>query len=449
MITLYNSQSRNIEDFVPQDPNHIKMYVCGPTVYGPAHIGNARPALVFDQIFRLLRETYGPNNVKYARNITDIDDKIIIAANQQGVAISNITEPATAAYHADLDALNCLPPTYEPKATDNIQGMRTLIRRLVQSKYAYVRQGEVFFHVPSNPWPGLANHNHLDSGSRVEIDPKKKDPRDFVLWKPSKPGEPWWNSPWGQGRPGWHIECSAMIAATFQEQTIDIHGGGADLRFPHHEAECAQSQCALDKPLANYWMHNGLLTVEGEKMSKSRGNVILLSELFDRYPAESVRYYFLRTHYRSPMDFSWEGLDQAHRALSGIYDILYSWDEINWAEEIDLPEEFLSKLNQDLNTPAAITTLHQIANSLEVVSDKARTKAKLLRAGQVLGLFNHTPHQWRTLGVDKEAVEVLIEARQKARSERNYQEADRIRQQLSDMGIALADGIHGTEWRKS
>ena len=196
-------------------------------------------------------------------------------------------------------------------------------------------------------------------------------------------------------------------------------------------------------------MHNGLLTVEGEKMSKSRGNVILLSELFDRYPAESVRYYFLRTHYRSPMDFSWEGLDQAHRALSGIYDILYSWDEINWAEEIDLPEEFLSKLNQDLNTPAAITALHQIANSLDVVSDKARTKAKLLRAGQVLGLFNHTPHQWRTLGVDKEAVEVLIEARQKARSERNYQEADRIRQQLSDMGIALADGIHGTEWRKS
>lgn len=449
MITFYNSQSRQQEEFKPQQADNVRMYVCGPTVYGAAHIGNARPALVFDQVFRLLRETYGVDNVTYARNITDVDDKIIAAANQQGVDIAQITEPAIEAYHADLEALSCLSPTHEPKATENIQGMRTLIRRLINGNYAYTSGGEVFFSVPSNPWPGLANHLHLDSGSRVEIDPKKRDPRDFVLWKPAKPGEPWWNSPWGQGRPGWHIECSAMIAATFQEQTIDIHGGGADLRFPHHEAECAQSQCALDKPLANYWMHNGLLTVEGEKMSKSRGNVILLNELFERYPAESVRYYFLRTHYRSPMDFSWDGLDQAHRALSGLYDILYNCDDLNWAEDTNIPEEFISKLNQDLNTPSAITVLHQIANDLSDSSEKAQIKAKLLKAGKLLGLFNHTPHQWRTLGVDKEAVEALIAARRAARQSRDYQEADRIRQQLTLMGITLADGVHGTEWRRT
>ena len=425
------------------------MYVCGPTVYGAAHIGNARPALVFDQVFRLLRETYGADNVTYARNITDVDDKIIAAANQQGVDIAQITEPAIEAYHADLEALSCLPPTYEPRATENIQGMRTLIRRLINGDHAYTSGGEVFFSVPSNPWPGLANHSHLDSGSRVEIDPKKRDPRDFVLWKPAKPGEPWWNSPWGQGRPGWHIECSAMIAATFQEQTIDIHGGGADLRFPHHEAECAQSQCALGKPLANYWMHNGLLTVEGEKMSKSRGNVILLNELFEKYPAESVRYYFLKSHYRSPMDFSWDGLDQAHRALSGLYDVLYNYDDLNWAEDTNIPEEFIDKLNQDLNTPSAITVLHQIANKLSDSPEKAQIKAKLLKAGKLLGLFNHTPHQWRTLGVDKEAVEALIAARRAARQARDYQEADRIRQQLTLMGITLADGVHGTEWRRT
>lgn len=449
MITFYNSQSRQQEEFKPQQADDVRMYVCGPTVYGPAHIGNARPALVFDQVFRLLRETYGSDNVTYARNITDVDDKIIAAANQQGVDIAQVTEPAIAAYHADLEALSCLSPTHEPKATENIQGMRTLIRRLINGNYAYTSGGEVFFSVPSNPWPGLANHLHLDSGSRVEIDPKKRDPRDFVLWKPAKPGEPWWNSPWGQGRPGWHIECSAMIAATFQEQTIDIHGGGADLRFPHHEAECAQSQCALDKPLANYWMHNGLLTVEGEKMSKSRGNVILLNELFERYPAESVRYYFLRTHYRSPMDFTWDGLDQAHRALSGLYDILYNWDALNWAEDTNIPEDFIGKLNQDLNTPSAITILHQIANDLSNAPEKAQLKAKLLKAGKLLGLFNHTPHQWRTLGVDKEAVEALIAARRAARQSKDYQEADRIRQQLTLMGITLADGVHGTEWRRT
>ena len=457
MITFYNSQSREVEPFTPGDVTDIRMYVCGPTVYGPAHIGNARPAIVFDQVFRLLREVYGDGEVSpdmpivtYVRNITDIDDKIIAAANERGVPISQITDTATAAYHYDLGQLNCLEPSMEPRATDYVETMLALIGDMLADGYAYEVEGEVFFHVSRNPYPGLANHTHLESGSRVEVDSKKRDPRDFVLWKPAKEGEPSWDSPWGKGRPGWHIECSAMIHQLMGD-TIDIHGGGADLRFPHHDAECAQSACAHGgRPLARYWMHNGLLTVEGEKMSKSRGNVILLNELFDRYPAESVRYYFLRTHYRSPMNFSWDGLDQAHRALSNLYDTLYRWDDLNWAEDTNLPAETLVSLCADLNTPAAITSIHALAKVLdEGLQERAMAKARLLKAGKMLGLFNHTPHQWRTFGVDKSKVEALITARQEARLNKQYAEADRIRQQLLDMGITLADGVHGTEWRRT
>jgi len=448
-MKFYNSQSRQIEEFNPQDPSHVTMYVCGPTVYGPAHIGNARPAIVFDQVFRNLRYVYGDQAVNYARNITDIDDKIIAAANERQVPISDITDEATAAYHTDLRNLNCLSPTAEPRATQNIQGMLTLIKRLIINKNAYMREGTVLFHVPSNPHPGLANHTATEAGARVEVDKHKKDPRDFVLWKPAKEGEPWWNSPWGKGRPGWHIECSAMVAALFQEQTIDIHGGGQDLRFPHHEAECAQTHCATDKPLARYWMHNGLLTVDGEKMSKSRGNVILLNELFGRYPSETVRYYFLKSHYRSPMDFSYEGLDQAHRAISGLYDSLYRMDDLNYGEAVKLDDQYTEKLFDDLNTPGAISDLHVLADLMEKTPERsAYYKGQFLSLGKLLGFFSHTPHQWRTLGVDKDAVEVLIEARKAARANREYAEADRIRQQLLEMGITLADGVHGTEWRK-
>lgn len=451
MITFYNSMSRKVEEFKPQDPQDIRMYVCGPTVYGPAHIGNARPAIVFDQIFRLLREVYGDDSVYYARNITDIDDKIIAAANAQDVPISRITDTATAAYHSDLKALACLEPSMEPRATDYVTAMVAYIQILIDLDHAYVEGGEVFFHVPSNPYPGLANHTNLISGSRVEVDPRKRDPRDFTLWKPAKPNEPSWFSPWGKGRPGWHIECSAMIRSLMGD-TLDIHGGGHDLRFPHHEAECAQSQCLNEgAPLANYWLHNGLLTVDDAKMSKSRGNVIQLTELFDKVPAESVRYYFLGSHYRAPMNFTTEALMSAHRSLSSLYDILYKWDDLNWAEDANVPSETLGHLCQDLNTAAALTSLHQLADVLDKGSSntRAQAKARLLKAGKVLGLFNHTPHQWRTLGVDKEAVEVLIAARQQARLNKDYGEADRIRQQLLQMGITLADGVHGTEWRRT
>ena len=457
MITFYNSQSRQLEPFVPEDPQEIRMYVCGPTVYGPAHIGNARPAIVFDMVFRLLRHVYGEGTtpdgmvdaVTYARNITDIDDKIIAAATERGVDISRITDTATLAYHQDLSALNCLEPSLEPRATDYVTTMVALIDELIDLGHAYEVDGEVFFHVPSNPYPGLANHAALDSGSRVEVDPRKRDPRDFVLWKPAKPGEPSWISPWGLGRPGWHIECSTMIHQLLGD-TIDIHGGGQDLRFPHHEAECAQSACVHEgRPLARYWLHNGLLTVGGEKMSKSRGNVILLNELFEKYPAQSVRYYFLQSHYRGPMNFTMESLDQAHRALDGIYDVLFKYDEQNYPEDINMPEEFLAALCQDLNTSRALAILHTLVRELEEAEDKAPAKARVLKAGQLLGLFHQTPYQWRTFGVDKVLVEGLIEKRQEARRSRDYARADEIRQQLLDMGITLADGVHGTEWRRS
>jgi cysteinyl-tRNA synthetase len=419
-------------------------------VYGPAHIGNARPAIVFDQLFRTLRQYYGAEKVTYVRNITDVDDKIIAASLSEGRSIADITREATARYHADLEKLNVLPPTFEPKATDNIPQMIGMISGLISKGHAYVVDGEVFFHVPSNPNPGLANHatKGLIAGARVAKDSKKRDFRDFVLWKPAKEGEPSWKSPWGNGRPGWHIECSAMIKRTLGT-TIDIHGGGQDLRFPHHDAECAQSHCFNDAPLAHYWLHNGLLTVEGEKMSKSRGNVILLDELFQRYPAESVRYYFLSTHYRSPMVFNWQALNSAHRALDGLYELLHRYDDIELPDELIVPDPMMQKLSFDLNTPRAVSFLHNIATNLERRSEKARYKAQLVASGQILGFFNQTPTQWRTLGVDKDAVEVLIAERQQARSKKDWARADTIRQQLLDMGVTLADGVHGTEWRRT
>lgn len=449
-MKLHNSQSRKTEEFAPRDPGNVTMYVCGPTVYGPAHLGNARPAVVFDQLFRVLRHQYGEDSVKYARNITDIDDKIINASIEQGVSIEDITSASIERYHADLESLSCLPPTYEPRATENIAGMRTLIKRLLAYGHAYTVKGEVFFSVPSNPYPGLANHTETEAGARVEVDPKKRDPRDFVLWKPAKEGEPWWNADWGKGRPGWHIECSAMIAAQFQEQTIDIHGGGADLRFPHHEAECAQSQCAMDgRRLANYWLHNGLLTVDGEKMSKSLGNVIMMEDLLKRFPGESIRFHILKTHYRKPLNFTGRGMKMSHRALEGLYQTLQEYEHIEADMTAEIPEFFLKKLLQDLNTPAAIANLHLIAGMLEDKEDKAHWKGALIKAGKLLGLFNHTVDEWFHGDIDESTVEALIEERKMARDQKDWARADAIRQQLAEMGVTLADGLEGTRWRKT
>lgn len=449
MIKLYNSASRKVEPFTPINPNRVTMYVCGPTVYSAPHIGNARPAVVFDILYRHLMLRY-EGRVNYARNITDVDDKIIASAIERGITTDEVAQEACSAYIKDLSTLNVLNPTVSPLATKHIPDMVQMIKELIDKGHAYVVDGEVFFHVPSNPHPGLANHaeDGLRSGDRVAVDSRKKDPRDFVLWKPAKPGEPFWKSPWSAGRPGWHIECSAMIRRNLG-QTIDIHGGGQDLRFPHHEAECAQSHCANDAPLANFWLHNGLLTVDGQKMSKSTGNVVLLSDPLSRFSGESIRFYMMQTHYRSPMDWTKGGLAKAHRALHSFYEVLYQFDNVEWSDR-ELPSDFfLEKLDQDLNTPGAIANLHLIADNLQNQENKSYWKSKLIMSGRQLGLFYTTPRDWMTLGVDTDTVDVLIRERDSARLARNFVRADEIRDQLALMGITLADGAHGTQWRKT
>lgn len=449
MIKLYNSLTRKLEEFVPQDPNRVTMYVCGPTVYSAPHIGNARPAVVFDVLYRLLMQNYR-GRVHYARNITDIDDKIIAAANERGISTDEVAQEACSAYISDLKSLNVLNPTCSPLATRHIPDMIQMISQLIAKGHAYVVDGEVFFHVPSNPHTGLAQHSEsgLRSGERVAVDSRKRDPRDFVLWKPAKPDEPAWESPWSDGRPGWHIECSAMIQKNLG-LTIDIHGGGQDLRFPHHEAECAQSHCANDAPLANYWLHNGLLTVDGQKMSKSVGNVVLLNEPLSRFPGESIRFYMLLTHYRSPMDWTRAGLAKAHRGLNTLYEALYEYDHVEWDEHEEPAGFFMEKLAHDLNTPGAIANLHLMAENLHEKEEKSYWKSKLIASGRQLGLFYTTPKEWMTLGVDVSAVEVLLAEREKARSARDWTRADDIRDQLAHMGITVADGVHGTQWRKT
>lgn len=447
-MRLYNSQTKSIDDFKPIDVNSIKMYVCGPTVYGPAHIGNIRPAVVFDQLFRILRHKYGENSVKYARNITDIDDKIITAANQQNIEISQITKMATDAYHSDLDKMNVLAPTFEPRATENITGIRTLIKRLVTSKHAYVRKGEVFFHVPSSTHLPLVSNDELQSGHRVEIDRKKKDPRDFVLWKPAKDGEPWWNSPWGEGRPGWHIECSAMIAAHLGENTIDIHGGGQDLKFPHHEAECAQTHAANGYELANYWVHNGLLTVDGEKMSKSRGNVIYAKDILASYPGEVIRFYFLKTHYRNHMDFTMSGLEESFNTLNRFYRLIERYSNLPINDSFDVPDSLMEFLYSDMNIPGYIAEMHKIADNVETLKDKTESYNQLLSAGKMIGLFNMSIDSWKSFNVDVDTVNKLVYQRTVARLENNWGISDSIRTKLNNMGISIMDTPDGTVWQK-
>jgi cysteinyl-tRNA synthetase len=450
MIELHNSKTHKLERFQPISDDQVSMYVCGPTVYGPAHIGNARPAIVFDILFRLLNHDF--KNVTYMRNITDVDDKIIRALGEQ--TIKEYTEPVHQRYISDLDYLKVLRPSAEPRATHHISDMIAMIESLIERDHAYVVDGEVFFHVPSNPYEGLAGHgtDALRAGDRVMVDPRKRDARDFVLWKPAKTDEPCWGSPWGAGRPGWHIECSAMIKAGLGE-TIDIHGGGQDLRFPHHEAENAQSQCVHDgAPLANYWLHNGLLTVDGKKMSKSEGNIILVEDLKDRYPGESIRYYMLLTHYRSPLNWTRMGLNRAHRVLNDFYMLLHETKHLE-GETVDLRDDdygfVLKKLRRDLNTPGAIADLHRLAGYVRERDNPGYWRAALVAAGQHLGLFYEDPIEWLQVGVDASVVDALLEERNNMRSVRDFAGADRIRDQLATMGITLADGAHGTLWRKT
>jgi cysteinyl-tRNA synthetase len=449
-LKLYDTLTREKRVFNPLDPARVRMYVCGPTVYDFAHIGNARPVIVFDVLFRLLRHLYGEKHVTYVRNITDVDDKINARAAERNIPIRELTDKTYKNFKADVEALGCLPPTVEPRATEHIEEMKTLIERLVKSGHAYVAEDNVLFNVPSMPDYGQLSKRPLDemiAGSRVEVAPYKKDPTDFVLWKPSKPGEPGWPSPAGikgLGRPGWHIECSAMAWKHLGE-TFDIHGGGIDLVFPHHENEIAQSRCAFHTGvMANYWMHNGFLQVEGEKMSKSLGNFVTIHELLADWPGEVVRLNMLRTHYRQPIDWTIKGLEESWKVLDEWYAIAAAGapNEVSDEKSFEIYPTVLAALLDDLNTPKAIAELHQLRNA-SVHGKGVDNVVGLIRSLRFLG-FSQKSESKKT--VDAEMVQTLIAARSSAKQEKNFKEADRIRDQLAAMGVVLKDSKDGTTW---
>jgi cysteinyl-tRNA synthetase len=452
---LHNTLTGQKELFVPLNPDCVTMYVCGPTVYSFAHIGNARPAVVFDVLARLLRRKYP--QVRYARNITDIDDKINTAAAKEGVEIGVITDRYAAAYHEDLDALGVAAPDFEPRVTAHIPQIVSMIEALIESGHAYAAEGHVLFDVPSYPDYGQLSKRdtrELLAGARVEVAPYKKNAGDFVLWKPSPPELPGWDSPWGRGRPGWHIECSAMAEALLGD-TIDIHGGGHDLVFPHHENERAQSVCAHGgAPFARYWLHNGFLTMDSQKMSKSIGNVLLVKEIRKHAPGEAIRLALLTGHYRQPLDWNDEALADARRKLDRLYGALREAGPVEASEAL-APEAFIAALEDDLNTPAALAELFELARALnksEDAADKARLVAQLRDAGAMMGLLRQSPEAWFSTSVsdsavDGSAIDAQLEARTAAKKAKNFAEADRIRDALKAQGILIEDSPQGTRWR--
>ncbi|MEZ5930800.1 MAG: cysteine--tRNA ligase [Alphaproteobacteria bacterium] len=455
-MKLFNSLSGKKETFTPSDPDRVTMYVCGPTVYDYAHIGNARAAVAFDVVFRVLRHEFP--EVVYARNITDIDDKIIKAAAERGTPIDDITDRYTRAYNDDMAALNVLPPTIEPRATGHVDGMLAMIAELIAKGAAYEAEGHVLFHVPAcASYGALSRRSREDmiDGARVEVAPYKRDPADFVLWKPSTPEQPGWDSPYGRGRPGWHTECAVMIEAHLGK-TIDIHGGGQDLKFPHHENERAQAICVHDgAPLARFWMHNGFLDVEEEKMSKSLGNVLLPHELIKTMPGEAIRYALLSAHYRKPLNWTSAGLARAKQALDRLYRTLSTLPGPAEPADAASPESVRRALLDDINTPKAQAALFELArqaNSTGDPEERASIKQRMLAAGQLLGLFQQDPETWlqsagQGADIDREEIERLLDLRRQARASKDFETADQIRDQLEAEGIVLEDGPDGTKWR--
>ncbi|HEX8214610.1 MAG TPA: cysteine--tRNA ligase [Allosphingosinicella sp.] len=477
-ILLHDTMAREKRVFTPADPRRITMYVCGPTVYNRAHIGNARPAVVFDVLARLLRHEYGQESLVYAANVTDIEDKIMAAAAAEQVPIEVITERYSRYYFADLGALGVRPPDVVPLATQHIPQMTAMMERLIAAGHAYEADGHVLFDVPSWPGYGKLSKRPMDemiAGARVDVAPYKRSPADFVLWKPSAADQPGWDSPWGRGRPGWHIECSAMIEAHLGE-TIDIHGGGIDLEFPHHENEIAQSSCAHDgAPLARYWLHNGMLSMASSKMSKSTGNVVSVGELLEQgHRGEVLRLALLSAHYRQPLSWTDELIGQTKSRL----DRWYRAKQILKKRRVpSVPDVFLAALGDDLNTPEALSVVDQLASEAlrlreqagnhqgrekaRLIRQAARVARKVLACGELLGLLQHPSNAWLTgrrlklhgklarYRLSGSQIDMRIAARAQAKRERDFAEADRIRDELAAEGILLEDGPSGTTWRRA
>jgi cysteinyl-tRNA synthetase len=444
-LHLHNSLTRRKEVFRPIDPQHVRMYVCGATVYDLVHVGNGRPEVVFDVLARLLRRLYP--RVTYVRNITDVEDKINARARELGEPISALTARTIADYHADMAALGSLRPDVEPRATEHIAEMIDLIDKLIASGHAYAAEGHVLFAVKTYPAYGHLSGRSPDellAGARVDVAPYKRDPGDFVLWKPSSPELPGWESPWGRGRPGWHIECSAM-SWRYLGEDFDIHGGGTDLLFPHHENEAAQSCCAFaGSHFARYWMHNGMLVVNGEKMSKSLGNFVTLRDALARAPGEAIRLLLLRTHYRALLDFSDTALTDARRELDRFYRALERYPAFNSTEP---PAGVMAALCDDLNTPLALSTMHALAD--RALAGDFEAARGLRAAGDVMGLLGVRPAEWFRGGTeDAAAIDAAIAERLAARKARDFARADAIRAELAAKGIALEDGPKGTTWRR-
>jgi len=454
-LKLYDTLTREKRIFTPLAPSNVRMYVCGPTVYDFAHIGNARPVIVFDVLFRLLRHLYGAEHVTYVRNITDVDDKINARAAEEypalplNEAIRKVTETTDRQFHEDVAALGCLPPSAEPRATEHIAEMRTLIERLIKTGNAYVEQDHVLFSVASMPDYGKLARRSPDemiAGARVEVAPYKRAPMDFVLWKPSKPGEPAWPSPAGikaPGRPGWHIECSAMSWKHLGE-TFDIHGGGIDLVFPHHENEIAQSRCAFHTPImANYWVHNGFLQVEGEKMAKSLGNFVTIRDLLKDWPGQVIRLTMLLTHYRQPLNWTTNALRESQRTLDHWYELTAG------AAPGILSADVTGALADDLNTPKVIASLHELRT--EAAKGDTGACGSLKASAQLIGLLQQAAEQWAnfrpaSIAIDENKVTSLIAARNAARQAKNFRESDRLRDELAKMGVVVKDTKEGTTW---
>lgn len=469
-IQLYNSLSNSIEDFKPIDPENVRMYACGPTVYASPHIGNARPIVVFDVLFRVLKKIYD-GKVTFVRNITDVDDKINKKARELGISIRELTNEVIAEFHSNVSKLNVCPVTHEPRATDHISDMLDIIQKLIDNGYAYEAEGHVLFRVKKLANYGMLSKRNIDemiAGSRVEVAPYKEDPMDFVLWKPSDEGVPAWESKYSAGRPGWHIECSAMSSKYLGKQ-FDIHCGGQDLMFPHHENEIAQNYGAFGCLMANYWLHNGMLLIDGQKMSKSLGNIISLDDVLKRYDGEIIRYVLLSSHYQKTLNWTEQAVHQAKQALNRLYGALrkadcetliqqnkQDSDESIRQNHGDGESVVLDALCANLNTPLALTALHEIADRVYKTEDKSeiRTLCTILKQeADFLGLLNKNPDVWfkqnntDTATVSDDEIEKMISERMEAKSRKDYKTADEIRQKLLDMHIQIEDTKSGTTWR--